>query len=174
MFRITAAIALSALLVACGDDPKPEPKTSYDAADTGQTAPQPPPPTDGEDNNTSNVGIDEKIRKLCDIPDARFDFNSTQLGPQARDTLDKLVKCFNEGPAQGQSINLVGHADPRGPDSYNVGLGSRRAGAVERYLTSKGLGNDRIETSSRGEMDATGTDEEGWARDRRVDIVLAE
>jgi peptidoglycan-associated lipoprotein len=173
MLRITSAIALSTLLVACGDDPKPEPKTSYDAADTGQTAPQPAPQA-GDDDKTANVGIDQKIRQMCDIPDARFDFDSTQLGAQARDTLDKLVKCFNEGKGQGHSINLVGHADPRGPESYNVGLGSRRAGAVEKYLSSKGLEKDRMETSSRGEMDATGTDEAGWARDRRVDIVLAE
>jgi hypothetical protein len=28
-------------------------------------------------------------------------------------------------------------------------------------------------TTSRGEMDATGTDESSWAKDRRVDVVLA-
>jgi outer membrane protein OmpA-like peptidoglycan-associated protein len=27
-------------------------------------------------------------------------------------------------------------------------------------------------TSSRGEDDASGSDEQGWAKDRRVDIVL--
>lgn len=174
MYRIASAIALSGLLVACGDDAKPEPKTSYDAADTGQTAPPPPAPAASDDDKTANVGIDQRIRDMCDIPDARFDFDSARLSDQARDVLDKLVKCFNEGKGQGHSINLVGHADPRGPETYNMGLGSRRAGAVETYLVSKGLGRDRMETSSRGEMDATGTDESGWARDRRVDIVLAE
>jgi hypothetical protein len=29
-------------------------------------------------------------------------------------------------------------------------------------------------TSSRGEMDATGTDEASWAKDRRVDLMLGE
>lgn len=173
MVRTFSTIAITLLLVGCGDDPKPEPKTSYDAADSGQTAPQEGVEGEGDDDS-SNVGIDEKIRQMCDIPDARFDFNSAQLAPAARDTLDKLVKCFNEGAGKGHNINLVGHADPRGPETYNVGLGSRRAGAVETYLKSKGLDETRMETSSRGEMDATGTDEAGWARDRRVDIILAE
>jgi hypothetical protein len=30
-----------------------------------------------------------------------------------------------------------------------------------------------METSSRGELDASGSDESGWAADRRVDILLA-
>jgi hypothetical protein len=31
----------------------------------------------------------------------------------------------------------------------------------------------KVATSSRGAMDATGTDEGGWTRDRRVDLMLA-
>jgi hypothetical protein len=36
-----------------------------------------------------------------------------------------------------------------------------------------GLPDGQATTTSRGEMDATGADESSWAKDRRVDIVLA-
>ena len=42
------------------------------------------------------------------------------------------------------------------------------------YLGSHGMTRGRIAASSRGELDATGTDEAGWARDRKVDVTLAE
>jgi peptidoglycan-associated lipoprotein len=51
-------------------------------------------------------------------------------------------------------------------------LGGSRAEAVQRYLVDLGVGKDRMRATSRGEMDATGTDEHGWAQDRRVDIEL--
>jgi peptidoglycan-associated lipoprotein len=43
---------------------------------------------------------------------------------------------------------------------------------VQKYLTDKGIPQTSDPSTSRGAMDATGTDETGWARDRRVDIML--
>jgi peptidoglycan-associated lipoprotein len=42
------------------------------------------------------------------------------------------------------------------------------------YLTTQGLANKQAETTSRGELDATGTDDTGWSEDRRVDVILAD
>ena len=53
-------------------------------------------------------------------------------------------------------------------------LGNSRADAVGGFLRSKGMDNGKIATTSRGELDATGTDEPGWARDRRVDLMLGQ
>lgn len=71
-------------------------------------------------------------------------------------------------------MRLVGHADPRGEDSYNLALGERRATGVKKYLVNAGLGDNQGDVTSRGEMDATGTDETSWSKDRRVDVVLAD
>jgi len=49
-----------------------------------------------------------------------------------------------------------------------------RADAVGGFLRSKGMDNAKIATTSRGELDATGSDEAGWARDRRVDLMLGQ
>ncbi|MCB9718690.1 MAG: OmpA family protein [Myxococcales bacterium] len=129
---------------------------------------------DGKDPDKSTVGIDPELARMCDLPETDFAFDSAKLGPQAKSALDALVACFDDGPAKGRRMTLVGHADPRGDEEYNLGLGQRRATSVSGYLSKHGLSNDRMETSSRGELDATGTDETGWAHDRRVDIGLAD
>ena len=65
-------------------------------------------------------------------------------------------------------------ADPRGETEYNFALGQKRAGNVAGFLAKKGLEQARMATSSKGELEASGVDEDGWSRDRKVDILLAE
>ncbi len=170
---VWSAFAAACLLAGC-DDPVPEPKTPDDV-------PMPAPaPTDadGEGNvkseSSAPVGVDDRIAKMCDLPEARFDFDSASVSPSAKAVLDAIVTCFTTGPGKGHNMNIVGHADPRGETEYNFALGQQRAGSVASYLTKAGLGENRVETSSRGELEATGTEESGWARDRKVEILLAD
>ena len=51
-----------------------------------------------------------------------------------------------------------------------MGLGGSRSDSVKRYLIDLGVAESIIKASSRGEMDAVGTDEASFAADRRVDI----
>jgi len=71
-------------------------------------------------------------------------------------------------------MRLVGHADPRGPADYNRILGQKRADAVQAYLLGKGMTKQKCDSTTRGADDATGTDEVGWAKDRRVDVLLSD
>ncbi|MBW2527257.1 MAG: OmpA family protein [Deltaproteobacteria bacterium] len=128
----------------------------------------------GKDPNRGNIVIGPKIQALCDLPTANFGFDSAALDATAKGALDALATCFVSGKAKGKGMRLVGHADPRGETEYNFGLGQKRAASVASYLQGKGVEEARLETSSRGETEATGTDEEGWARDRKVEIFLAE
>lgn len=86
--------------------------------------------------------------------------------------LTKIGACLTTGPLAGRAVELVGRADPRGTRAYNIALGERRASSVHEALTMLGVESARIVDTSRGELDATGTDEGSWRRDRRVDIVL--
>jgi len=170
--HLTSIALCGALAAGCGSDPKPEPDT---AADMGSgTAATAPTNTAGADaNKATPVGIDPRIAEMCDLEETRFDFDSANLAPQARGVLDALAECFVNGKGKGANINLVGHADERGETEYNIGLGHRRAGAVAKYLEGKGFGGKRVDTSSRGDLEATiGTDEAGWAKDRKVEILL--
>jgi peptidoglycan-associated lipoprotein len=53
-------------------------------------------------------------------------------------------------------------------------LGGRRADNVKSAIVTAGLDGAKIDSTSRGEMDATGTDESSWSKDRRVDIMLGQ
>ncbi len=146
------------------EEPTTSPTTTEAATPTAATT---------EEAGQAGVVVDDAVVKLCDLPEARFDFDSAKLSPSATTMLDALAVCFISGPGKDEGMRLVGHADPRGTEDYNMGLGQRRAGSVSEYLLEKGLPEDRMETSSRGELDAVGTEDTGWARDRRVDILLA-
>jgi len=122
------------------------------------------------------VNIAEDTRKAGGIPDAEaeFDFASARIRQGDAPVLDKLAACFTNGALAGRSMRLVGHADPRGDEEYNLVLGGRRSDAVKSYMTRAGLQDSQAQTTSRGEMDAEGTDEASWANDRRVDVVLVQ
>lgn len=143
---------------------------------SADTATEPPTPRAVEEAEpepeASDVAIDQAVADLCQIPTAHFRFNSTKLDADAKSALESLATCFISGPASGKTIRLVGHTDPRGDEEYNFGLGQRRAGSVGAYLEKRGLSADRIETSSRGELDASGSEESSWASDRKVAIYF--
>jgi peptidoglycan-associated lipoprotein len=170
------ALALTALpLLACGGD-KPPAK----APDTAQAAPTsttnhlPPQPPDSP--TASAVRISDEIVKACGIkePDAYFAFDSANLRAEDAGVLQQVVTCFTSGPLKGRTLKLVGHADPRGGSDYNVTLGQSRADSVAGYMLQKGMDKAKTESTSRGAMDAVGSDEPSWARDRRVDMMLGQ
>jgi peptidoglycan-associated lipoprotein len=159
------------LLVACGGE---TPKHTASAADT--TAQPPAPPKSDASPTASNVAISLDILHACHIAtaDAYFAFDASRVTQSDRSPLDAVAACFSHGPLSGHKMKLVGRADPRGESDYNVTLGQARADAVAGYLDKHGLTSTQTATTSRGAMDATGTNENGWARDRRVDVLLAD
>lgn len=174
--RTPYALLSLTMLAACGSDPAPPPATP--AAITAEPAPAPPPAKvtekPGDVATKSNIVIDDAIKKACGISDAEahFAYDSANIRPQDRAVLQKLAQCFSTGPLKGRQMRLVGHADPRGDEEYNMTLGGKRADNVKSAIAEAGMDSGKIATTSRGAMDATGTDEASWAKDRRVDVLL--
>jgi peptidoglycan-associated lipoprotein len=175
---LSTLLLCSALAAGCGGDDKPPPAAPTggtqgpSAAATPESGDQKP----GDDPARSQLNISDEIKKACGITDAEafFAFDSSNVRPQDRQVLRKLAECFSTGALAGREMRLVGHADPRGEPEYNMVLGGKRADNVKRVIAAEGLTGDKISTTSRGEMDATGTDEASWSRDRRVDVVLGD
>jgi len=168
-------VACTAALTACGgsNPPAEAPPPAQPAPQpVAQPAPKPAPPADTP--TQSNLAISDEIRRACGITDAEafFAFDSANVRPQDRVVLKKLADCFSTGPLKGRRMRLVGHADPRGDDEYNRVLGQRRADSVKGAIATAGLDSGKMETTSRGEDDASGTDDSGWSKDRRVDVLL--
>ncbi len=120
--------------------------------------------------------LSEELMRVCGLEATKsapkFDFDSAGIAPEDRPVLQKLVTCLNEGALKGRTVSLVGHTDQLGEAEYNMALGEMRADAVRRYLHDLGVGEERLTSSSRGELDAVGEGEEGRSFDRRVDISL--
>jgi peptidoglycan-associated lipoprotein len=171
----TALFAVIAtLVVACGGS-KPPVAQSADSAPSAATS--------GASRGTatssptaSNVAISDEIRSKCGIrdEDAYFPFDSSNLTTNDRSPLQQVATCFTRGPLAGHGVKLVGRADPRGSPDYNLTLGQARADAVGIYLDGRGISKSKTQTTSRGAMDASGSDENGWQRDRRVDVMLGD
>lgn len=97
-----------------------------------------------------------------------FDFDDAQLTERARTALQRTAECLRR-EVSGRVV-LMGHADPRGSVEYNLALGHRRAQSVMNYLVALGVPDARLAASSVGSEYAEGSDEETWARDRRVEF----
>lgn len=180
---LPALLLSSGLLMACEGGPKPPLKTAHGAADDARGGAKGEWMTPGANERrgdtssptAGSIQIDDRILKACgDIPTAHFAFDSVSIHGEAANTLAALARCFVSGPLAGSGLRILGHADPRGGVSYNIALGQQRAGSVATFLQERGVDEGRMGTLSRGAFEATGTDEDGWALDRKVEVVLAD
>jgi peptidoglycan-associated lipoprotein len=171
-WALVASIAPVFLVSACATAPPPiasaPPTPGVTATQPEARSSSPAEPPGG------TIAISDEIRTACVISDrdALFAFDSATIESVDIKPLDAVARCFATGPLAGRQMRLIGHADPRGPSEYNMALGQRRADSVEGYIDRRGVRPSRIETTSRGAMDAAGHDEVGWAHDRRVDVQL--
>jgi peptidoglycan-associated lipoprotein len=167
-------IAGAALAAGCGSDTKAHARDASSQQVGSNEAARPAARQDTASPTSGSVHIEDRIVAACgDIPLAHFAFDSARIQPEAARSLDALSRCFASGKLAGHGMRLVGHADPRGETEYNFGLGQRRAGSVSSYVSTHGVEKGHVSTTSRGALDATGTDDQGWARDRKVDVELA-
>lgn len=104
---------------------------------------------------------------MCSYTSAYFAFDSHAISSEARTAIQASNTCTHE--RNPSSLTLTGHADPRGTEEYNLALSENRARGVQRYLHSLGF-RGTLNVVGRGEEMATGSDEDSWARDRRVDF----
>jgi peptidoglycan-associated lipoprotein len=103
----------------------------------------------------------------CNLEPVYFGFDQSTLTSEANNTLNGNADAIKKA---NKTVELVGRADPRGTTEYNMALSDRRAQAVRDYLQRLGTDTSKMSKVPRGALDATGTDESGWAKDRRVDF----
>ncbi len=101
-----------------------------------------------------------------------FGFDQSNLSADAKATIDKLVTVLNTYP--DTDIEIQGHTDSKGADSYNQALSERRAKAVSDYLLASRIDGARITTKGFGESmpKYDNETEEGRAQNRRVEFLI--
>jgi len=74
----------------------------------------------------------------------------------------------------GTILDITGHADATGTETYNQALGMRRAESVKSYFVKEGIQAERIETSSQGERIpvADNAIPQGRTENRRTEIII--
>lgn len=108
---------------------------------------------------------DEKIKL-----NILFETNKSSIKSESYPQLDNVVSYLNR--KKEEKIEIIGHTDNVGNSKSNLALSKQRAEAIKKYLVSKGVSSDRIQTLGKGgsEPIADNNSEKGRAKNRRTEI----
>lgn len=103
----------------------------------------------------------------------KFPTDVHALSPEAEARLNELAERL-KAENRNVYLEIQGHTDATGPESYNDRLGAERAEAVRKYLAKQGVALNRMATISYGEEAPVAPNDtpDGRAQNRRVAIVV--
>ena len=160
--------ALALTLTACGNRTQPDDTAATDVASGSDGA-----FTDrtGGGGAITESPLEAEERRLLTQLVVYFDYDQAEIRPEFNALLQAHGRNLARNP--NMQVRLEGHTDERGSREYNIGLGERRAQAVRRVLQLQGAGAQQLTTVSYGEERpaASGSDEESWRLNRRVELV---
>lgn len=178
--KISLLVASAALVLAgCTKKPdRPSPQSTVLGQQPGGPAvPSGPVDTSFGQNTTGLVDRGSDFdpnghnRTALQAQAVLFDFDKSDIKAAEREKLKIAKEYLDKNPTH--RLLLEGHCDWRGTAEYNLGLGDRRANATRKYLQSIGVPVDRLETLSKGSLEAAkNADDATMAKDRRVDLVV--
>lgn len=180
---IVPILIFGLLFAGCPRQPQPNPDDTI-IGDGGQSGRSPsfvttPPPSLGGVQRDlfpeeglfpqDDLGDGDRIEGV--LPSIFFDFDQSFIREDQRRQLTEAYEYLREHPSY--DLLIEGHCDYRGTREYNLALGDRRANSVKTFLTQLGVDASRVQTLSKGDLEAVegGTDEQR-ARDRRADLIL--
>ncbi len=101
-----------------------------------------------------------------------FATNSSDLRPAFFDVLTSVSKVLAE--FDQTVVEVAGHTDSSGSDSYNQSLSERRADSVASFLNSQNINDQRLLTIGLGETMAIADNStsDGRQANRRVEITM--
>ena len=118
------------------------------------------------------------VRRLRVVGDALFDFDKSDLRPDAEETLAAAGPEITK--LGGKPARIEGHTNSRGSDAYNLKLSAARAVTVRDWLAKRDLIPARTATKGYGKSrpiapntTADGRDDPGGRqKNRRVEVVF--
>jgi outer membrane protein OmpA-like peptidoglycan-associated protein len=110
---------------------------------------------------------------IVNLSDVLFDTGKATLKPGAREKLARVSGILGTHP--DLKLEIEGHTDSVGSDSYNQGLSERRAESVRGYLVSQRIAAQSITQVGFGESRPVATNDTaaGRQRNRRVELVVS-
>jgi outer membrane protein OmpA-like peptidoglycan-associated protein len=114
--------------------------------------------------------------KLNSLMNGLDDYNITQTVPSeaAKKKLNIATDLMLDYP--DLKLRIVGHTCDRGTHEANERFGLQRAESAKNYLIAKGISANRLETSSKAELEPVmpNTTEDNRRKNRRVQIIILE
>lgn len=105
------------------------------------------------------------------LQDVYFAFDSSSISPMERSKLQEAANYLVANPNHG--LLIEGYCDWYGTEEYNLALGDRRANSARDYLATLGIDPKRIETLSKGSLEATrGLSKSESGKDRRDVLII--
>lgn len=114
-------------------------------------------------------------RLKLEIPsDISFDTGRSDIKSNFQPILQRFAATLQENPAT--TVTIIGHTDSTGNDAVNQPLSVDRAARTRDFLAGRGVNPNRITIEGRGSREpiASNNDNSGRARNRRVEIYVAE
>ncbi|MCA9767659.1 MAG: OmpA family protein [Gemmatimonadales bacterium] len=180
MPRLAAFVALALLVAACGK--KEEPAITPTPVQTDRPMVN-QDSIDAANAERARLAAEQAARDAAAAAEAaraelvnelaatvHFDYDQYAIRQVDEALLARKAAIMRANP--NLRIRVVGHADERGSDEYNLALGMRRAASAKDYLARLGVEAGRIETASLGEevpVDPA-SNESAWAANRRAEF----
>lgn len=120
------------------------------------------------DGKCTREGRDVPPELSCQLNRVLFGFNEYSISDVAKEGLQQTSECIQQGG--DRKIFVIGHTDDLGTAEYNIALSEKRGRAVADFLARLGIDPVRLQVVPRGEEEATATDDEMRAEERRVDF----
>jgi OOP family OmpA-OmpF porin len=129
------------------------------------------PPAPAPTGMTRGLRVQARIqtKQMIDL-NIPFEFNSSELQPQATAQLRQLRSALTSQALSKDRFMVAGHTDAKGNPQYNQQLSQRRAEAVRRYLVDNGIEPERLQAVGFGAEQLAQPDHPEDASNRRVEI----
>lgn len=110
--------------------------------------------------------------KVINLKGVTFEFNKTRLRPDAQTILDWAVGVLKKYP--DMKVEVAGHTDSVGSDSYNLKLSDGRAQSVMKYFVDHGVSADQLTAKGYGEAEPVADNKtaDGRELNRRVELRI--
>ncbi|WP_026935308.1 OmpA family protein [Christiangramia echinicola] len=101
--------------------------------------------SDDTDEMEYNIQLNpvKDVEYLAEIDNIYFDFDKSNIRPDAAKELDKLITLMQD-EYPDLVIEIGSHTDRRGSNAYNEKLAERRAKSTRDYLVENGVAEERI------------------------------
>lgn len=158
-----SATAFALSIGACGGVIQFEDTTPYNIA---IAPPAPPAEPARVEVKADRIEINEKIQ---------FELDKANIMEASHGLLNEIVSVL-QAHANIKKVDIIGHTDSDGSDTYNKDLSDRRAKAVLTYLAGHGIDGARLNAKGLGESQpiADNGTNEGKEKNRRVEFLIVE